>query len=126
MKPKLAGWTIFIVFSAFFVLALLTKPQPLSDWWVTHQLHATANPSKRIALLNMSRAYPTNYWNQQYLWEATRANTEMERRFLADLIHERYSTNGILELRSLSAQPVSEPSKSNALAVISILENIQK
>jgi hypothetical protein len=125
MKSKLSAWAIFIVFIALFILAMFLKPQSLSNWWVTHQLHATASPSKRIALLNMTISYSTNYWNQEYLQETARANTEIERRFLADLIQQRFGTNGISALQPVAAQPASDSAKSNVLAVVSILEHGQ-
>lgn len=89
---------------------------------MTSRLHSYTDVNKRIVLLNMSKSYSTNYWNQQYLLESSRANTEIERRFIANLIHERFGTNGISELQRLAADLTLESSKSNIFAVMTFYE----
>ena len=122
MKSKFTKQLIFVGFSALFILALTIKPQTLLNWRMKRQIYATTDPSKRIVLLNMSLLYPTNYWNKEYLQETTRANTEMERRYLANIIQQRFGTNGVSALQSLMEQSASNIAQSNILAIVSILE----
>lgn len=120
LNPRFrAAYGLLVV---IFVLILTINSQSLLNWYMSSRLHSYADVNKRIVLLNMSRSYSTNYWNQQYLLEAYRANSEVERRFIADIIHERFGTNETSELQQMAARPISESSRSNILAVINFYE----
>lgn len=112
----------FCLLIIIFVLILMINSESLLNWYMTSRLHSYTDVNKRIVLLNMSKSYSTNYWNQQYLLESSRANTEIERRFIANLIHERFGTNGISELQRLAADLTLESSKSNIFAVMTFYE----
>ena len=110
-----------MILALTFVFLLAIKSESVHNWRITRELKATTDPSRRIALLNLTRPYPTNYWNDEYLKECARANSEMEQRFLADLIQERLGSNGIPQLRAFATVSTNAAAKSNLLSVLSLL-----
>jgi hypothetical protein len=72
--------------------------------------------------MNMSRAYSPTYWNPKYIQETLRASTEVERRFLADLLYERFGTNGIGDLHALLSSSIPQYSETNVQEVVSFME----
>jgi hypothetical protein len=83
------------------------------------------DPNKRIVLINATLVYDQAYWNPRYLEYALRVEADFERKFAANLIHQRFGTNGVTELRHLLKEQTSESARSNGAAVVSILESPQ-
>ena len=99
------------------------KPDWFVNWISERRLNSEPDCNKRIALMNMSRDYSPTYWNPKYIQETLRANTDVERRFLADLVYERYGSNGAGELRALlSSSNIAQRSKTNVQVVVSFIE----
>jgi len=126
---------MIIKLKSFFIIALLISLllglaavpyQPFLNWGTARSLRKELNPQKRIVLLNTTLTYDPEYWNSEYLREALRADTQVERRFIAALIRDRFNSQASRKLRGLLSAHVDSASRSNLLAVISELERTSK
>jgi len=126
MRTKLKTTVALSCLTLILVAVVMLKTDPIVNWVTSHNLHREPDAAKRIIIINMTLGYSPEFWNPQYLQEASRADTQLERNFIADLIHERYATNAIPELQKLLTSQPQESSSSNINAIITRLENIKK
>ena len=122
MKPnskRHLGLIVVIALATIFFIRPATLVNHILNW----RIRTEETGSGRMALINATLEYDSNFWNQKYVSLALNADSDVERRFMADLISERYGTNAIPKLRDqLAVSSVSESARSNGLAVISALE----
>lgn len=124
MRPKLKILVVLCLLGIILLAVVMVRSEPILNWFVARSLHSEKDAKKRVVLINTTLRYAPEYWNREYLREALRADTQWERRFLAELIRERFHTNATQELQSLLTQGVPESSKSNVIAVISELQRL--
>lgn len=118
---------LVLVSLSMLLLAIIIVPhEPILNRFTAYKLHREGNPQRRIVIINTTLGYAPEYWNREYLREALRAGTQLERRFLADLIHERLNTNGVQQLKNLLTSGLPEVAITNVTAVISEVEGIRK
>jgi hypothetical protein len=118
---------LVLVSLGMLLLAIIMVPhEPILNQFTAYKLHREGNPQRRIVLINTTLGYAPEYWNREYLREALRAETQLERRFLADLIYERFNTDGIQQLQRLLTPGLPELARSNVTTVISEVERIKK
>lgn len=118
---------VVIALLGLLLLAVVAMPhQPILNRFTAFSLRGESDPKKRIVLINTTLTYTPAFWNREYLQDALRANTQVERRFIADLVRERFKDEGLRQLRGLLRPDLPEVSKSNLLAVISELERAGK
>jgi len=122
MKPGLK--IALVLFSLVACLAglLVMRSQPIVNRLQSRKLTAESVPQKRVVLINETLGYSPEFWNIRYLQCALRAEADFERVFIANLIHERFGTNGISELQALLGKNLPDSAKTNGLAVVSILK----
>jgi len=108
---------------AVFLLLLMVLPSGLIvNWFMGNRLFKEPDRNRRIVLINTTLKYNPEYWNPRYLRCALLAETDYERKFMADLIQERFRTNATFELHRVLERETSEAGKSNASEVIRLLE----
>lgn len=104
---------------------IMARPEPVLNRLTARSIQRESDSAKRIVLLNMTRTYEQSYWNPEYLKEAARASTSLERSFIAQLIHERFGTNATHELERIMVPQLPETSKSNIVLVLEKVRTIQ-
>jgi len=122
MKPKLKKALVIVALGLCLLGVLMVRSQPIVNWLQSRKLMAETDPKKRVVLINESLAYSPEFWNLRYLQCALRAEADFERVFIANLIHDRFDTNGVAELRAILGNEVPDSARTNGLAVVSILE----
>ena len=122
MKPKLKKLLVFVALGLCLLGVLMVRSQPIVNWLQSRKLMAETDPKRRIVLINESLAHSPDFWNLRYLQCALRAEADFERVFIANLIHERFDTNGVAKLRALLGNEMPDSARTNGLAVVSILE----
>jgi hypothetical protein len=122
MKMPVSRIVVFSLLCVGLVVLLLMRPEMVTNWILVRKLASEKDAHARLAVLNSTLTRDPSYWNPHYLKSSLRASTDIEQHFLADLIHERFGTNGVRELRSLASKTQSLSDQSNVLAVCAILE----
>jgi hypothetical protein len=115
------GIAVVLVLSSIAAL-LLIRPASLVNYILDWRIRTGKTVSGRVALLNASLEYNSNYWNPRYLSYALNASSYMEQELIADVIYSRYSTGSIGELKALARKSLSSSMRSNALAVVEAIE----
>jgi len=124
MRSKLKIIVVLALLGIILLAVVMVRSEPILNWFTARSLHSENDAKKRVVLINTTLTYAPEYWNREYLLEALRADTQWERRFLADLIRQRFHTNATHELQSLLTIGVPESSKSNVISVISELQSL--
>lgn len=127
MKSTKAVISVVVLFLGVLLLATIMLPhEPILNWVIARKLHHEQSPQKRIVLINTTLTYSHEYWNREYLREALRADTQLERQFLAGLLQRRFETNAAQQLQALLTTDLPNVARSNLAAVISELERIKR
>jgi hypothetical protein len=122
MKPRLKKTLVLLGFAVCLIAVLAVRSQPIVNWFMAQKLLSEGDANKRIVLINTSLAYDPQFWNPRYLRCALLAESDHERKFIADLILERFGTNAVVELRGLIENEKSPLARSNGLAVLPFLQ----
>jgi hypothetical protein len=93
---------------------------------MARKLLSEEDGNKRIVLINTSLASDPQFWNPRYLRCAALAESDHERRFIADLLLERIGTNAVVQVRELVESEKSPSAQSNGLAVLSLMDTPRK
>lgn len=122
MKPELKKTLVLLSLGVCLAGLLMVRSQPIVNRLQSQKLMAETDPKNRVVLINETLGYSPEFWNIRYLQCALRARADFERVFVANLIRERFGTNGVAELRALLGKDVPDSAKTNGLAVVSILQ----
>jgi hypothetical protein len=101
MRRKLDIIVALVLLGIVLLAVVMVRSEPILNWFTARSLHSENDPKTRVVLINTTLTYAPEYWNREYLREALRADSQWERRFIADLIRERFNTNATQELQSL-------------------------
>jgi len=126
MKPRLKKTLVLLGLAVCLVAVLSVRSQPIVNWFMAQKLLSEADANKRIVLINTSLAYDPQFWNPRYLRCALLAESDHERKFIADLLVERLGTNAVVELLGLIENEKSPSARSNGLAVLPLVETPRK
>jgi len=118
MSAGLKKGILLLGLAALLAGLLLIKPEPIVNWLAWQNLQRETDPTKRIVLIHTALSYDAKYWNQRYLFSALRAGDPVEQSVIANIIFERFGTNGIPSLQAIARAAASEQERSNGLAVI--------
>lgn len=86
MKPRLKKMLVLFGLAVCLVADLSVRSEPVVNWLMARELLSEADPNKRIVLINTSLAGDPQFWNPRYLRCALLAESDYERRFIADLL----------------------------------------
>jgi len=125
MKLKIRTWPVIFVCIILLAGVIAIRSDHIFNWVLARELRLEPEPKRRIVLMNISTAHEPAFWNSVYLREAERADTAIERRFLADLIISRFGTNAVEELARLFERQGFGSPKDNLRAVIKETEAAQ-
>ena len=88
-----------------------------------HKILNERDVSRRIVLYNVSQEGPQGYWNGKYVQYSLRADTEMERRFLAGVLVERYGAEeAVVVLNEAMRKNPSAEALRNADAMVELVQ----